>query len=430
MPVRSPAPPTISSDQRVPLGGHLLGLADRLADQPAAPQRQPGRRGRVAVDQHADLADRELGVAGVGQRLDDQRPGGLVDVGGDLPVEVGGQAVPDVGLDQRLAPGPRFGPGVEGLDRVDERRHRLLRVGAEFGQPVDQLAVVAHLHRRHLRQRGAQRGARRHPGVGGHPVEGAQLAVGKHAEQVDDGRRIGRLGSGHGRWAPFLGVAATVACAGPPRSTGRPRAQPARRRPRRRPARLDWTLRLSRSVPASASAQPASPSQRVSAALAASSDGPAAGAHDRCACTRKWIPMTDAVLSTNYRPNRPRPTTPVEPAPLAGHAPVKPDSPLFSDFADQARDHPGAGRCRHRAHLRDPGAHAADRAGRLRPDRPGPHRHRQDPRLRGAAAEPAGAARRQGRRSAGAGDRTDPGAGGAGGRRPDHRRPSGWAPGW
>ena len=41
--------------------------------------------------------------------------------------------------------------------------------------------------------------------------------------------------------------------------------------------------------------------------------------------------MTDAVLSTT--PDEPTPAeTPVEPAPLAGHAPVKPDSPLFSDF--------------------------------------------------------------------------------------------------
>jgi superfamily II DNA/RNA helicase len=41
--------------------------------------------------------------------------------------------------------------------------------------------------------------------------------------------------------------------------------------------------------------------------------------------------MTDAVLSTT--PDEPTPAEPpVEPAPLAGHAPVKPDSPLFSDF--------------------------------------------------------------------------------------------------
>src|SRR6185437_16022782 len=94
-----------------------------------------------------------------------------------------------------------------------------------------------------------------------------------------------------------------------------------------RPARLDCTLRISRYVVGVGYGTAASPSQRVSGALAASSDGPAAGAHDRCACMRKWIPMTDAVLSTNA------PDAQVEPAPLAGHAPVKPDSPLFSDFA-------------------------------------------------------------------------------------------------
>ena len=49
-----------------------------------------------------------------------------------------------------------------------------------------------------------------------------------------------------------------------------------------------------------------------------------------------------------------------------------------------------AGRRRHRTHVRHPGAHPADRAGRARPDRPGPDRHGQDPRLRCAAAAAAG----------------------------------------
>ena len=53
-----------------------------------------------------------------------------------------------------------------------------------------------------------------------------------------------------------------------------------------------------------------------------------------------------------------------------------------------ARDRRGAGRGRHHPGVRDPGVRAADRAARHRPDRPGAHRHRQDARLRRAAAGP------------------------------------------
>ena len=63
-----------------------------------------------------------------------------------------------------------------------------------------------------------------------------------------------------------------------------------------------------------------------------------------------------------------------------------------------ARDRGCAGRGRHRAHVRHPGADAAARAGRRRRHRPGPHRHGQDARLRRPAAAAGRAARRAARR--------------------------------
>ena len=207
MPRRSPAPPTINmtSASRSAATCWAWLIASPTSRRPHSDSRE------VAVgsclEQCADLPDGELGITGVGQGLVDQRPGRLVDIAGHLPVEVGRQPVADIGLDQRFAPGARFGPGVEGLDRGHERRHGLLRVDAKLGDPVHQPSVVAHLDRRLLRQRGSQRGARGHPGVVRHPVEGAQLAVGQHSEQVDHGGEIGLVGLGHGGCGP-LGTAA------------------------------------------------------------------------------------------------------------------------------------------------------------------------------------------------------------------------------
>ena len=75
--------------------------------------------------------------------------------------------------------------------------------------------------------------------------------------------------------------------------------------------------------------------------------------------------------------------------PLAARAPVRPESPAFSDFAIRPEIVSALAGGGHHPHLRDPGIDAADRAGRQRPDRPGPYRHRQDAGLRRSAAQPA-----------------------------------------
>ena len=99
-------------------------------------------------------------------------------------------------------------------------------------------------------------------------------------------------------------------------------------------------------------------------------------------------------------------------------------APRQSDVR-RARRPPGNRRrpCGRRHHplVRHPGIRAAHRAARLRPDRPGADRHRQDPRLRRSAARPRDRPGRGGRRlPAGTRRGADPRAGPPG--RPRHRR--------
>ena len=88
-------------------------------------------------------------------------------------------------------------------------------------------------------------------------------------------------------------------------------------------------------------------------------------------------------------------------APPAGRRPRPAGVPHLRRARRPPRDRRRAGRGRHRAHLRHPGADAAAGPGRRGRHRPGPHRHGQDPRLRRAAAaagRPAGRAARRERR--------------------------------
>ncbi len=106
--------------------------------------------------------------------------------------------------------------------------------------------------------------------------------------------------------------------------------------------------------------------------------------------------------STAADPRPPLPTSPRS-APAAGRCARQRRRPHVRRAGRPPRDRAGARRGRHRAHLRDPGAHAPAGTGRRGHHRPGPHRHGQDPGLRSAAA----AARRPavrpaGRRRAGA----------------------------
>ena len=114
-PVREPADE--QRCQRVPLGGHPLGLAERLAHQPAAPQRQPAGQPGVGLDRGPDPVDGELPSGRCPRGPEHQVAGRLVEVGRHLAVEVLGDAVADVRLDQALEPVAGRGALVEGLQR-------------------------------------------------------------------------------------------------------------------------------------------------------------------------------------------------------------------------------------------------------------------------------------------------------------------------
>ena len=118
--------------------------------------------------------------------------------------------------------------------------------------------------------------------------------------------------------------------------------------------------------------------------------------------------------------------------PPAGRSPRPARVPHLRRARRPPRDRRRAGRGRHRAHLRDPGADAAAGPGRRGRHRPGAHGHGQDPRLRRAAAaagHPAGRAarRRRARRSRRPHQGRSPGPGR--GAHPRAVRPGGQGPG-
>ena len=184
--------------QPVVLGDDRLALADRLADEPSSPEGQPAGEPAVGGERGPHLTDGEVRVTGVVEDLHDQTAIGLGQEGGDLAVEVGGQPVADVGLHQPLEPGARAGALVEGVEGRDERCHRRGRVRAEHGQPVDQVAVVGDLRGGHPGQRRPAGEGRRQARVLGQPLEGGQLGVGEHPEQVHEGPGVARPGNGVG----------------------------------------------------------------------------------------------------------------------------------------------------------------------------------------------------------------------------------------
>ena len=104
-------------DQLVVIGEHVLGLGDGLAEQPARPQREPAALLPLAVTAARTSATTncECPVSASTARTTSATSSGS-DVG-DLQVEVGGERVADVGLDQRLEPGARRGQPVVVLQR-------------------------------------------------------------------------------------------------------------------------------------------------------------------------------------------------------------------------------------------------------------------------------------------------------------------------
>ena len=75
---------------------------------------------------------------------------------------------------------------MEGVDRLDERRHRRRDVDADLVEASPEPAEVHELRARHLRERRLVVDGRREPGVLREPLERAELAVGEDAEEVDD----------------------------------------------------------------------------------------------------------------------------------------------------------------------------------------------------------------------------------------------------
>ena len=111
----------------------------------------------------------------------------------DLAVEVGRNAVADVGLDQALGPVAGRGLSMKRLERDDEGRHRLLGADPHAVEVALQQLVVPELGRGQTRERCLVLERRCHPRVVGEPLEGDELGVGQHPEQVGDGGEIGRI---------------------------------------------------------------------------------------------------------------------------------------------------------------------------------------------------------------------------------------------
>ncbi len=177
---------------------------------------------RIRVDGRADPGDHEFGVARVGEHVEYQRPGSRVHQFGHRPVEIGGNAVAHVGLDQPLQPVGRGGAGVEGVQRVHKRQHRLVGLGAHQRDLPAQQPEVAEFRDRHLTQGrlvGERGGQRR---VIGKPEESDEFRVGQQAEQVQDtvGRALGHrrsLTTGAPQGCAAAAPAALVDCPKKPR---------------------------------------------------------------------------------------------------------------------------------------------------------------------------------------------------------------------
>ena len=116
--------------------------------EPPAPQRQPVAHLPVGRARRPHLALGERACPVSASTSLHQRPGVARDQGGDLPVEVGGEPVAHVGLDQRLEPAPagsRRGRSPAGRRRGPSPP----RWSRPCAQVVVEPAEVADLRRRH-----------------------------------------------------------------------------------------------------------------------------------------------------------------------------------------------------------------------------------------------------------------------------------------
>jgi hypothetical protein len=180
--------------ERIALRGHALRLRERLAHESAAPQGQAATGTRVGLDGGAHAIDDERGLAEVVAHREHQRPGVLVDVRRDLAVEVRADAVTDIGLDHALEPVARRRLRVILPVGTTERGHGLGRIRTQLHEAVPQREEVAVLRRGHSGERSLVVDVIRHRGIRGDALEGRELTVGEHPEQVDHRCAVLRIG--------------------------------------------------------------------------------------------------------------------------------------------------------------------------------------------------------------------------------------------
>ena len=171
-------------------GRDLLRLGDGLAHQATAPQRQASADQVVGLDAGTHPVDHEVGPARVLERGDDELLGALVEVARDLTVEVVGEPVTDVGLDQGLPPVGRPGVEVERVEALAQRLHGCVGVDVELHEPVEDRLDLGLLGGGHGEQGRLVLQRRSHLRVVGQPLDGRDLAVGDRAQDVDDGSLV------------------------------------------------------------------------------------------------------------------------------------------------------------------------------------------------------------------------------------------------
>ncbi len=114
----------------------------------------------------------------------------------DFAIEVGTDAVAHVRLYQPFQPIGRLRVRMKLIDWLSKRLHRLVWVDAEVGKAIRQREEVAVLGRRHACQSGLVFHSRSHRGIRRQTLERHKFAIRKHAEKVDEGGPVRRIGQG------------------------------------------------------------------------------------------------------------------------------------------------------------------------------------------------------------------------------------------
>src|ERR1700733_12232015 len=167
------------------LRGNALRLSQCLAHQSPGPQRQPSGYRGIGLDGLPPPRHRECRVPGVLLNLSDKFCRLRVEQLGDGPVEINCYAVSDISLYEAFQPVGRRGPGVEFVDRGDERLHRLVGIYSQFLQPTANQLEIVELGSGHLGERrlvGERLSERR---IFGKTEKSHKQGVSQHAEQVD-----------------------------------------------------------------------------------------------------------------------------------------------------------------------------------------------------------------------------------------------------